>query len=160
MVTKEQMREASQVINEENRIEWEYHHLVIPIELMVLGNYHQWLTTSKKGQGGIRPLFFSFSHAHNMQKFPGQGLNLHHSSDNTRSLTCWATREFQSGTSEGSTLHHLWHSLALHPPKFNIYLIKSVDLMINLQETQRTEKYVNDTMEMQGAKPNYEKFHR
>ena len=28
-----------------------------------------------------------------MQKFPGQGVNLSHSSDNARSLTCWATRQ-------------------------------------------------------------------
>ena len=27
-------------------------------------------------------------------KFPGQGLNLFHSSDNARSLTCWVTRKF------------------------------------------------------------------
>ena len=31
--------------------------------------------------------------AHSMQKFLGQGLNLPHSSDNTGSLTRWATRE-------------------------------------------------------------------
>ena len=42
-----------------------------------------------------------FGHAHNMQKFLGQGLNPHHRSGpglysvNTRSLTCWATRELQ-----------------------------------------------------------------
>ena len=40
-----------------------------------------------------------FGHARDMQKFPGQGLNLSHisdlshSSDNTKSLTCWVTRE-------------------------------------------------------------------
>ena len=30
-----------------------------------------------------------------MQKFPGQVLNLYHSSDNTRSLTEWATKELK-----------------------------------------------------------------
>ena len=40
-----------------------------------------------------------FCHAHGMCKFPGQGMNLHHSSnqshcsDNARSLTCCATGE-------------------------------------------------------------------
>ena len=44
------------------------------------------------------PIFF-FVRAHGMQKFPGKGWNLHHSSDlshssdNTRSLTSQATRE-------------------------------------------------------------------
>lgn len=32
--------------------------------------------------------------------------------------------------------------------------------MTNLQEIQGTEKYVNDTMGMQAAKPNCEYFHR
>ena len=32
-------------------------------------------------------------HAHSTQKFSGQGLNLCHSSENTGSLICWATRE-------------------------------------------------------------------
>ena len=32
--------------------------------------------------------------------------------------------------------------------------------MTNLQEIQGTEKYVNDTMGMQAAKPNCENFHR
>ena len=42
---------------------------------------------------------FFFCHAHNMWKFPDQGSNLHHScdpsysSDNTRSLTCYTSRE-------------------------------------------------------------------
>ena len=31
--------------------------------------------------------------AHSMWKFLGQGSNSHHSSDNARSLNCWATRE-------------------------------------------------------------------
>ena len=44
-------------------------------------------------------IFIIFGRAHSMQKFPGQGLNLHcssnqsHSSDNARSLTHLATRE-------------------------------------------------------------------
>ena len=37
--------------------------------------------------------FFFFGHACTMGKFPGQGSNLRHSSDNVRSSTCWATRE-------------------------------------------------------------------
>ena len=35
-----------------------------------------------------------FAHAHGMWKFPVQGSNLSHSSDNTSSLTHWATEEF------------------------------------------------------------------
>ena len=38
-------------------------------------------------------LFFSFGHAHSMCKILGKGLNLHHSSDNIRSLTCYAMRK-------------------------------------------------------------------
>ena len=34
-----------------------------------------------------------FGHALGVRKFPGQGLNLHHSSDNASSLTHWTTRE-------------------------------------------------------------------
>ena len=47
----------------------------------------------------ILSVSFSFGHTHGMFKFPGQGLNLCHSSnprcccDNTRSLTHCATRE-------------------------------------------------------------------
>ena len=37
--------------------------------------------------------FIFFGHAYS--KFPGQGLNPHHSSDNTGSLTCYATKELQ-----------------------------------------------------------------
>ena len=37
--------------------------------------------------------FFFFGYPHGIQKFPGQGWNLHHSSDNIRFLTCWGTRE-------------------------------------------------------------------
>ena len=36
---------------------------------------------------------FIGGHAHSMQNFLGQGSNSYHSGDNTRSLTCWATRE-------------------------------------------------------------------
>ena len=36
---------------------------------------------------------YFLSCTHRMCKFLDQGSNLHHSSDNTRSLTCWATRE-------------------------------------------------------------------
>ena len=59
----------------------------------------------KKGRtkcGGLGGCLFVFHHAHGMQKFPGQGLNLHHgsnpsySSDNTGSFTCWVTREFKT----------------------------------------------------------------
>ena len=39
------------------------------------------------------PFFYGCTHS--MQKFLGQGSNLHHSSDNARSLTHWATRELQ-----------------------------------------------------------------
>ena len=42
--------------------------------------------------------FFFFGHVHHMWKFPGQGWNLHHSSnqsDNTGSLTHCVTRELQ-----------------------------------------------------------------
>ena len=39
--------------------------------------------------------FIFFGHAYGMWKFPGQGSNLHYSSNNTGSLTCWATRELQ-----------------------------------------------------------------
>ena len=38
-------------------------------------------------------LFFFFGHYHHMCKFPGQGLNLYHSSDNAKSLTPCATTE-------------------------------------------------------------------
>ena len=37
--------------------------------------------------------FFFFGHACGMWNFLGQGLNPRHSSGNTRSLTCWGTRE-------------------------------------------------------------------
>ena len=43
--------------------------------------------------------FFFFGSTHDMRKFPGQGLNLchhsalSHSSDNTKFVTCWATKE-------------------------------------------------------------------
>ena len=37
--------------------------------------------------------FFFFGHAQGMQKFPGQGSKLSHSSDNMRSLTCCVTKE-------------------------------------------------------------------
>ena len=37
--------------------------------------------------------FIFFGHIHGMQKFPGQGANLHHSRDDTGSLTHRATRE-------------------------------------------------------------------
>ena len=36
--------------------------------------------------------FYFIGHIHGWWKFPGQGLNPHHSSDNAGSLTCWATR--------------------------------------------------------------------
>ena len=47
--------------------------------------------------------FFYFSgHTHGMQKFQGQGSKPCHSSDNSGSLTLWATRELQQTyTSEG-----------------------------------------------------------
>ena len=42
----------------------------------------------------ISSVFFFFGHTHSVWKFPGQVLNLHHSSDsshsNNRSLTHWA----------------------------------------------------------------------
>lgn len=44
-------------------------------------------------------MIFFFGHACGLQKLPGQGLNLHHSSiqsrisDNSGSLACWTTRE-------------------------------------------------------------------
>ena len=60
--------------------------------------------------------FFSFfGHAHNMQKFPGQTWNAHHSSnlshcsDNTRSLTHWDTRELL----DLSSLNHVYRPCIL-----------------------------------------------
>ena len=49
-------------------------------------------------------LFFFLSHAHGMWKFPGQGLNPHHGSNqsyskNARSLTFWATENSSFGIS-------------------------------------------------------------
>ena len=38
-------------------------------------------------------LFCSFGYAYGLKKFPGQGSNPHHSSDTTRSVTHWTTRE-------------------------------------------------------------------
>ena len=61
-------------------------------------------TTTTKGRLNIKilfwnlPILFSFGQAQGIWKFPGQGLNQHHSSDNTGSLTCWATRELQEPT--------------------------------------------------------------
>ena len=64
--------------------------------------------------------FFLFGCTHSMWKFPGLGLNLSHSnnlscsSDITRSLTCWATRELLPCTSEdplpspASAVHRCW----------------------------------------------------
>ena len=46
--------------------------------------------------------FFFFGCAQGMWKFLGQGLNLSHSSDNARSLTCWASRELWIFNLEGS----------------------------------------------------------
>ena len=44
----------------------------------------------------LRYLFFFFFFPHGIRKFPGQGWNLHHSSDQSHSsdnLNHWATRE-------------------------------------------------------------------
>ena len=41
----------------------------------------------------LQLLFSFFGCTCSMQKFLGQGLNLHNNSDNARSLTSWATRE-------------------------------------------------------------------
>ena len=43
-------------------------------------------------------LFLLFGHAHGMQKYPGQGSNPCHSSNNAGYLTCWATRELHKLT--------------------------------------------------------------
>ena len=48
---------------------------------------------------------FFFGPTHSMWKFPGQGLNLHHSSDSAESLTYWATRELP----ENSLIHTSWY---------------------------------------------------
>ena len=43
--------------------------------------------------------FFFFGSTHNIYKYPGQGLNFWHSSNNNASsLTCWAARGFQDLT--------------------------------------------------------------
>ena len=58
----------------------------------------QWVFVDKwtnvYSQKGTFPIcFFFFGHTYGIGKFPGQGLNLHHSSDNAGPLTHWATRE-------------------------------------------------------------------
>ena len=69
-----------------------------PIFLIVLFLYHVSPFCGLRAcQASSRTLFYflSFSfffgggHTCGMQKFPGQGLNLSHSSDNTRSLITW-----------------------------------------------------------------------
>ena len=44
-------------------------------------------------QQEFQNFFFFFSHTCDLWKFPGQELNLLHSSSNTKSLICWATRK-------------------------------------------------------------------
>ena len=62
---------------------------------------------SRKGVEGTEASYHSCAKGHpwfflffccSMQKFPGQGSNLCHSSDNARFLTCWATRETRSSS--------------------------------------------------------------
>ena len=61
-----------------------------------------------------RATLFCFGHAHSVQKFLGQGLNLchgsilSHSSDSTGSLTHWATRELQHSIFFDQFCLHLW----------------------------------------------------
>ena len=52
--------------------------------------------------------FFSLGHAHGMQKFLGQGFNPHHSSDNARSLICWAIRDLLASCFKSITLATKW----------------------------------------------------
>ena len=60
--------------------------------------------------------FFFFGHVHSMHKFPSQGSNLHHSSDNTGSLTYWATNKLQVSPLSGLLLDwaNLSHICNLH----------------------------------------------
>ena len=57
--------------------------------------------------------FFFFSCTHGMQKFPGQGSDLYHSSDNARSLTDCATRELQEMHFSPSVVYGLFLLLCL-----------------------------------------------
>ena len=63
------------------------------------------------------PLFFGC--AGGMQKFPGQGLNPSHSSDNTRSLTHWATRNSCTLIFYGFFFNH---SIFKTNPRYHILL--------------------------------------
>lgn len=55
---------------------------------------------------------FFFGPTYSMWKFPGQGLNLHHSSDSAESLTYWATRELlwtsETDSINGMNLARTW----------------------------------------------------
>ena len=60
--------------------------------------------------------FFVFGYTHGKQKFPGQGSNPWHSSNNARSLTHWATRELQNFTLfYGQVISHCIHAPHLYP---------------------------------------------
>ena len=57
------------------------------ISLFKPGDFEEDIPTSKRNR--------FFAYAHSMWNFQGQVSNLHHSTDNTRFLTHWATRELQ-----------------------------------------------------------------
>lgn len=54
--------------------------------------------------------------AHSMWKLPGQGLNLHHCSDNAGSLTHYATREFSL------LFFHIYHKETVVTRTFLLFL--------------------------------------
>lgn len=65
-------------------------------------NHTRGLDVSKNHEGAAES-FYLFGHTHGTWQVPGQGPNLHHSSDlsrysdNTGSSTCCATRELLKG---------------------------------------------------------------
>ena len=55
----------------------------------------EWVGDS--GAWGVWGTVFAFGHVYGIWKFPGQGLNWCHSSDNAGSLNCCVMRELQDG---------------------------------------------------------------
>ena len=92
----------------------------------------QWIPSTfnqqRDNENGPRDSFFIiifFGHAHGMWKFPGQGLNSHHSihlshcSDSARSLTCCATRELPRDPRESIQVWNgRWETQLLESPWF------------------------------------------
>ena len=98
-----------------------------------------WQEWIKNPKFSVDESFFFFGPACNMWKFLGQGSNACHSSDpshcrdNTRSLTCWATRELP----EVNTLE-----LFLYLPNIQKSSSRNQSLLVKLSSQSDLEKNV------------------